>query len=151
MQRITQRRYGPYFVYPDFQRRLEFEAALSFELMIVAYRDPHVTPERMLTRGMLNGIAIVYHADDHHSVVLDSHGSTDRVRLERPTDAQRAEFHRLAALDWLAFRDFCVSSPLTRHRWRQPEVWGRLREPRSADPNERALPLFDKVIAGLPR
>lgn len=148
MQRTQQRRYGPYFVYPDFQRRLEFEGAQSFELLIVAYRDPHVTPEKMLARGMLNGIAIVYHADDHHSVVLDSHGSTDRVRLQGPTDAQIAEFRRLAALRWPAFREFCVTHPLARQRWRQAEVWARLDEPPCTSTEPCALPLFAGACAG---
>lgn len=144
----THRRYGPYFAYPDFQCRLKFGDDLRFELLIVAYRDPNVTPERMLTRGMLNGIAIVFHADDHHSVVLDSHGSADRVRFHRPPDAQIAEFRRLRGLGWPAFRAFCLQSPLARQRWREPATWERLRRPDAPATSPLTLPLFQGACAG---
>lgn len=148
MPRPTPHRFGPYFVYPEFQRRLEFEGSLSFELLIVAWRDPHVTPERMLTRGMLNGIAIVFHADDHHSIVLDSHRSADRVRFHRPTDAQIAEYRRIRSLGWPAFRAFCLQNPLTRQRWRAPATWDQLRRPDAPAGSPLTFPLFQSACAG---
>lgn len=119
-------RYGPYFIYPAFQRRLDFGESRSFELVVAAFCDPHVTPERVQLSGMRNGIAVVFHDRDHEIIILDGHRSADRIRLHGPTDEQIAEYRRVGQMSWDEFVTFCCASPTTYAGWRRLERWTRL-------------------------
>jgi hypothetical protein len=122
-------RYGPYFVYPRFRRALDFGGARSFELLIAAFRDPRVTPERSL--GMLNGLVLIWHGAEHEIIVLEGHRCADRIHPEAPTEGQVLEFRRLSQLSWEGLVRFCRSTPATRPRWRQEGTWVELIEPES--------------------
>jgi hypothetical protein len=120
-------RYGPYFVYPRFRRALDFGGARNFELLIAAFRDPRVTPER--SRGMLNGIVLIWHGTEHEVIVLEAHHCADRIHPEAPTEGQVLEFRRLSHLSWEDLVRFCRNTPATRPRWRQEGTWVELVDP----------------------
>lgn len=124
-----QHRYGPYFVYPGFQSRLAFGEGCSFELLVAAFCDPHVTPERMHYRGMRNGIAIVFHDLEHEIIVMDGYRSAERIRPQGPTDEQIREYHRIRRMPWEAFVTFCLNSAVTYAGWRDRSRWERLAPP----------------------
>ena len=121
---IQHEQYGPYFVYPGFRQRLDFGGPRSFELLISAFRDPRVTPER--SRSMLNGIVLVWHGTRHEIIVVEGHQSADRIRLEAPTQRQVLEFRRLRYSPWDELVRFCVHAPATRPRWRLQNTWSEL-------------------------
>jgi hypothetical protein len=122
-------RYGPYFVHQGFQCCVDFGGARSFELLVAAFCDPHVTPEQAHFRGMRNGIAIVFHDLEHESLVLDGSLSAERIRPQGPTEEQIRAYHRIKQMTWEEFVTFCVSSPVTYVGWRDGSRWERLVTP----------------------
>jgi hypothetical protein len=130
---IQHEQYGPYFVYSGFRRRLDFGGPRSFELLISAFRDPRVTPER--SRAMLNGIVLVWHGARHEIIVVEGHQCADRIHLEAPTQQQVLEFRRLRYSPWDELVRFCVRTPATRPRWRQQSTWLELGDTESGTHN----------------
>ncbi len=121
-------RYGPYFVYPHFRTQLSFGGERNFEVLVVAFCDPHLSPDRRRLREMRNGIAIVHHSAQHELIILEGHACADRIRRHRPTGEQIREFHRVTRMSWDEFVAFCRASPAVRPRWREPGPWQQLRE-----------------------
>lgn len=142
-------RYGPYFVHHGFQCCLDFGEARSFELLVAAFCDPHVTPERIHFRGMRNGIAVVFHDLKHETIVLDGYRSAERIQPKGPTEEQKRAYHRIKQMTWDEFVTFCLASAVTYAGWRDRLRWERLSPPRldlacaggmTSSPVEHAVP-----------
>ena len=124
----AQERYGPYLVFPQFRRTLEFGGIRSFELLIAAFCDPRVVPQHKAVRRRLNGIAVVWHGPRNEVIILEGLESVERTNLKLPTRGQVAAFRQMAEMPWTEFSTFVRSSPAACPSWRQTLPWCQLEE-----------------------
>jgi len=140
-------RYGPYRVFPQFRRSLEFGGTRSFELLIAAFCDPRVVPQHKAVRRRLNGVVVVWHGPRHEVIILEGLESVERANLRRPTAGQIAGFRQLADMEWTEFSAFCRSSPATCPSWRQALPWSQLDEVDFAVSGSTSDPAEGHVVA----